>query len=114
AHPVMRIAFDAPAGYRLTNSPQAIFIEGPDGIRGEFSGGALAPGGLEDYARELLRGVLGRTPAQIVSARPVRVRGVPAFMLQALVQTPEGSVPMTIAAYAGPGGAAYHFLMISA
>src|SRR5690606_33952323 len=39
AHPEMRIAFEAPPGFTLTNSPQAILIEGPDGVRGEFAGG---------------------------------------------------------------------------
>lgn len=39
AHPVMRIAFEAPAGFTLTNSPRAILIEGPDGC-GESLPGA--------------------------------------------------------------------------
>jgi predicted Zn-dependent protease len=29
AHPVMRIGFEAPEGFTLTNSPQRILIEAP-------------------------------------------------------------------------------------
>jgi predicted Zn-dependent protease len=50
AHPVMRIGFEAPEGFTLTNSPQAILIDGPDGLRGEFGGGRMPRGGLEAYA----------------------------------------------------------------
>jgi predicted Zn-dependent protease len=47
AHPVMQIGFRGARGFTLTNSPQAILIEGPDGCRGEFGGGRLPPDGLE-------------------------------------------------------------------
>ncbi len=113
AHPVMRIGFTAPPGFTLTNSPQAILIEGPDGLRGEFSGGALPLEGLEAYGEAVLRRLLGRTPARIVEARPVQANGVQALVLQARAQTGEGVVPVSLAAYAGADGAAYHFLLFA-
>lgn len=113
AHPVMRIAFEAPPDFTLTNSPQAILIEGPDGVRGEFGGGRLPPEGLDAYAEALLARLLGDAPAEVTSAQPFRASGVPGFFMQASVQTPEGAVPVSLATYAGPGEAAYHFLLFS-
>ncbi|HWT14105.1 MAG TPA: M48 family metalloprotease [Allosphingosinicella sp.] len=113
AHPVMRIGFEAPPGFTLTNSPQAILIEGPDGLRGEFAGGRLPPGGLEAYADAVLRQLLGDTPAQAGAARAVEVNGVPALFVTIEVRTGEGPVALSLAAYEGEGGAAYHFVMVS-
>lgn len=113
AHPVMRIAFEAPPGFTLTNSPQAILIEGPDGMRGEFAGGAMPPGGLEAYAEALLAKVVGDTPVDIAAAQRAVSHGVPAILLQGVVRTNQGPVRLSLAAYAGTPGEAYHFLMIS-
>jgi len=68
AHPVMRIGFEAPPGFTLTNSPQAILIEGPDGLRGQFGGGRLGPGGLPDYVSEVLGALVGKAPADVGAA----------------------------------------------
>ena len=113
AHPVMRIAFEAPPGFTLTNSPQAIGIEGPDGLRGEFSGGELPPGGLAGYAEALLGEALGQAPYQTVAADPVAVNGVPALLVQVTVATGQGHVPVSLAVFAPGGRAAYHFFMVS-
>jgi predicted Zn-dependent protease len=113
AHPVMRIAFEAPSGFTLTNSPQAIMINGPDGQRGEFAGGPLPPGGLEDYAATLLSRILGEAQARAGAAQRAVVNGVPAVFVPAEVATEQGAVPLSLAVYAGPGGGAFHFLMVS-
>ena len=118
AHPIMRISFQAPPGYTLTNSPQAIMIEGPQGTRGQFAGGPIPPGGLAEYADRLLSGMLGDAPADIVSTETGRANGVPALVVQARVQTQDGAVPISLAVYDGGadgngGGGAYHFLMVS-
>jgi predicted Zn-dependent protease len=111
AHPVMRIGFEAPTGFTLTNSPQAIFIEGPDGLRGEFGAGPLPAGGLEGYAEAILTQLLRDAPAQVGNPERTRVNGVPAVILPALVQTEQGDVEISIAVYAGNRGSAYHFIM---
>lgn len=113
AHPVMRIAFEAPEGFTLTNSPQAVLIEGSDGTRGEFGGGAMPAGGPEAYAEALLSSVIGNAPADIVTAQPFEAHGLRAFVVQARVQTQQGVVPIAVAAYPGDGGGAYHFLLVS-
>lgn len=111
AHPVMRIFFEAPPGFSLTNSPQAIRLTGPDGVAGEFGGGALPPGGLPAYAERLAAQVLGQTPARTVDARPAIINGLPALLVQLEIAARDGAVPLSIACYDGGGGEAYHFLI---
>ena len=113
AHPVMRIAFEAPEGFTLTNSPHAILIEGPSGMRGEFSGGRTSAGGLDVYTQGLLRNLLGKAPVAIEEAEPLVVNGVPSLLTRATVQTREGPASLWVAAYAAGAGEAYHFLMLS-
>jgi predicted Zn-dependent protease len=112
-HPIMRIGFEAPEGFTLTNSPQAIMISGPGGLRGEFGGGTLPPGGLDDYAAALIDQLLGQADAEVGDVARVRVNGAPAIIAPVLVRTPQGLVEISIAAYAGEGAAAYHFIMVS-
>jgi predicted Zn-dependent protease len=112
AHPVMRIGFEAPEGFTLTNSPRSILIEGPDGLRGEFGGNAMPPGGLPAYAEGLIRALLKGTPAQAGPAEPARINGLPALLVPVLVQTDQGTVELTIATYDGGDGGAYHFIMV--
>jgi predicted Zn-dependent protease len=112
-HPVMLIGFEAPPGFTLTNSPQAIMIDGPDGLRGQFGGGEMPPGGLPAYAEAVLGGLLGKAPARVGTAQPTNVNGVPALFLPVSVTTGEGEVLLSLMTYAGPGGGAFHFIMVS-
>jgi predicted Zn-dependent protease len=113
AHPVMRIGFEAPEGFTLTNSPQRILIEGPDGLRGEFASGRLPAGGLEAYASALLTQMLGKANAEIGRGEATTVNGLRALIVPALVRTEQGTIELTLAAYEGGGGQAYHFLIAS-
>lgn len=112
AHPGMRIAFEVPQGFQLTNTSQAVLIDGPGGLRGEFSGGSLPQGGLDHYARELVERVFGGEPDMSAASRTV-VNGFPAILLPVRVTTPEGSVDAIIAAYSGPGRSAYHIILVA-
>ena len=112
-HPTMRIAFEAPPGFTLTNSPQAILIEGPDGLRGLFSGGRLPPGGLAGYAEATLADLLAEAPVELSPATAATVNGMRALVVPGVVRTPEGPVGFSLAAYEGRSGQAYHFLMVS-
>lgn len=112
-HPVMRIAFAAPEGFTLTNSPQAIAINGPDGIRGEFGGGRIPAGGLEAYAARLAEQILGRD-ASVIGDREARsVNGLPALLYDVPLDARQGRVTFSLAAYDGGNGEAYHFIMIA-
>jgi predicted Zn-dependent protease len=112
-HPVMRIGFEAPQGFTLTNSPQAILIEGPDGTRGEFGGGRMPAGGLEEYTRLVAEQLLKGAPAQASTPEPIQANGVPGLIVPLLVQTQQADLQLTIAAFDPGNGAAYHFLMVS-
>lgn len=113
-HPVMRIGFEAPPGFTLTNSPQAILLEGPDGLRGEFAGGRMPPGGLGAYVEALIGQVAGGTPVEAGRAQRGVVNGVPMLTLPVLVPTQQGNVQLIVTAYDGGDGGAYHFIMASA
>jgi predicted Zn-dependent protease len=113
AHPGMRISFEAPAGFSLTNSPQAIGLSGPDGISGEFGGGAMPPGGLERYAEALAAQIIGETPAEVESATSTSINGVPATLLRIRLAVRDGSVPLSVATYDAGGGQAYHFIVLA-
>jgi len=113
AHPVMLIGFEAPAGFTLTNSPQAIMIDGPEGLRGEFGGGPMPAGGLPAYSEAVLGGLLGKAPARAGTAQATVVNGVPALFVPVAVDTDDGEVRLSLMAYAGPGGGAFHFIMVS-
>jgi predicted Zn-dependent protease len=111
AHPVMRIGFEAPPGFTLTNSPQAILIEGPDGLRGEFGGGPMPPGGLGAYAERVVAALLRGTPAQMGEPERALVNGIPALLVPFLVRTEQGVIELSVAAYDGGDGGAYHFVL---
>jgi predicted Zn-dependent protease len=110
AHPAMRIGFEAPAGFTLTNSPRALLIEGPDGTRGEFGAGRMPAGGLEAHASALLDRLLGGVGAKVGEGERRNVNGVEAVVVPASVRTERGSAEITVAVYAGGGDAAYHFI----
>jgi predicted Zn-dependent protease len=113
AHPLMRIAFVAPPGFTLTNSPKAIYVDGPDGLRGEFSGGPLPPGGLPRYAQAIFEGLVGDAAVQGARAQDLVVNRLPAHVLQASVATQSGEMIISLAVYAANPGSAYHFIMVS-
>jgi predicted Zn-dependent protease len=113
AHPVMGIGFEAPPGYTLTNSPQAILITGPEGVRGQFGGGPLGRDGLDGYAARVMQQLIGEASADVGSAQRAVVNGVEAIVVPARVAGRQGEADLTVAAYAGPNGGAYHFIMLS-
>jgi predicted Zn-dependent protease len=113
SHPDMRIAFSAPAGFSLINTPRAVLIGGPEGVRGEF-GGVGFQGGLDDYVSALLRQIVGNAPAQVGTAQAGEVNGVPALFVPVQVQAQGGTASLQIAAYRGRTPAEkFHFIMVS-
>jgi predicted Zn-dependent protease len=113
AHPLLRIAFTAPSGFTLTNSPAAILIEGPDGLRGEFGGGPMPADGLEAYASALVARLLQGAAAEIGPPARTFVNGVPAIIVPIRAETEAGAIELSIAAYDGGDGRAHHFIMLS-
>jgi predicted Zn-dependent protease len=113
AHPVMRIAFDAPSGFSLTNSPQAIRLDGPSGTVGEFGGGPLPDEGVDRFAEEIATAFVGEVPATLTRAEHESVNGVPAAIVQLAIQGENGTAHAYIAAYDGGDGKGYYFFLVS-
>ena len=112
AHPDMRIAFEVPPGFRLSNTNTAVLIEGPEGLQGEFSGGPMPPSGLDAYVRMFLREAFGNSIA-VRTVDTALVNGVPAVVLPLEVRSADGPVEAVFAAYSGRDGSAYHFLLLA-
>lgn len=51
-HPVLRFAFEAPRGFRLTNTPSAVVGASPGGARMVFDGGGKFTGTMPDYVSD--------------------------------------------------------------
>ena len=113
AHPVMRIGFEAPSGFSLTNSPQAIKLTGPNGVSGEFAGGPLEGRDVRAYADALITRVVGQAPAEVTDATAIRINGLSAIVTRLQVAVRDGSVPLALAVYDGGDGQAYHFIIVS-
>ncbi|MET0239759.1 MAG: M48 family metalloprotease [Sphingobium sp.] len=111
AHPVLRIGFEAPSGFTLTNSPAAIRLMGPQGIEGEFGGGPLGDGGLPGYANTLLTAILGKTQATVGRVQEGSVNGLPMLVLPVEIPTRDGTAQMRVVVYDGGNGQAYHFIL---
>lgn len=111
AHPVLRIGFDAPSGFAMTNSPTAIRLTGPQGIEGEFGGGPLGQRGLAGYADTLLTAVLGRTQATVGQANESSVNGLPMLVVPVQIATQKGQAQIHLAVYDVGKGQAYHFIL---
>ncbi len=112
SHPQMRIAFETPPGFTLTNSPQAILIEGPDGMRGQFAAGTLPGSGLAGYSEAVLAQLLKGARVEVTGSAPARINGLDALITEAMVSAGGEQVALTMAAY-GAGARGYHFVMLS-
>lgn len=112
AHPLMRIGFAAPDGFTLTNSPQAILIEGPDGMRGQFAGGPAQGMSLERYTEALAEQLFAGAQVVVEASEAVRVNGLNARISDMLVSARGQQLRATTAVYAA-GGMIYHFVILS-
>lgn len=111
AHPGMRIAFEAPSGASLTNTPSAVIVRGQN-LQAQFSGGALQ-GDLNAYAANVMRGVLGQTPAQMGQAQRGTTNGLETVTLPARVQNSQGQVLEVVVTAYRLGDRAYHFVAVA-
>lgn len=113
SHPVMRIAFDAPEGFTLTNTTSAVLVQGQGGQAQFGGGGALGQTALEQYASDGLRQVLGNTPHQLGQVQRSSVNGLAVATAPARAQNQQGQVlDVTVTAYR-VGDRAYHFISVT-
>lgn len=111
SHPTFRMTFEIPAGFTMSNTPQAVNIQGTGNIRGQFAGGGNLQGGLDAYANTVIRGVLGQAQAQVGTPQASTVNGFPAVSMLARAQASQTqSVDVAIMAY-NVNGKAFHFVV---
>lgn len=113
AHPTMRIAFDAPEGATLTNTPAAVLIGGPGNLRAQFGGGAALSGGLDAYASNALRQILGEAPHELGAVQRSTTNGLETVAAPARAQNSAGQIlSVAVTAYR-VGDRAYHFVTLA-
>jgi predicted Zn-dependent protease len=113
SHPKLKIAFEAPAGFTLTNTPQAVNIAGPNGLKAQFAGGALGQRNLDAYAEAVLRSIVGQTPTQTSQIQRGTTNGLTTALLPARARTQSGQqVDVAVTAYQ-VGTSAYHFATLA-
>jgi predicted Zn-dependent protease len=114
AHPKLKIAFEAPQGFTLTNTTASVNVSGPNGLKAQFSGGPLpAQGGLDAYAQGVLQRLVGQTPTQVGQLQRSATNGLETSLLPARVQTQQGQVvDIAVSAYK-VGNQAYHFVTLA-
>ncbi len=91
-HGPLRIGFDAPPGFQLQNSPQAVAGRAGDGSQFVFTGAQTQPGdSLERLAEQVWRQITNnRMP--VVQGGPQRINGLDAFVSTARVAQARGAV----------------------
>lgn len=111
-HPDLGIAFEAPAGFTLTNGSRAVKMESAGGLQGIFSSAPLR-GDLERYAYDALRSAAGQTQVQVGRPERTRINGMEAVILPAQAAAQRGVVELTVAAYAAGPDTGYHFVTLA-
>lgn len=111
-HPDLRIQFQVPTGYLMSNGAYAVTIAGSGG-KAQFSGGRYN-GSLDNYLLRLF-GQLNRGEAQIEVPRPTRstINGMPAEFTTIRVNTNSGLIDVSVVAYQWDAQHIYHFVTLT-
>ena len=111
-HPDLRLQFIIPAGFQMSNSADAVTIEGSSG-KAQFSTGRY-DGNMQAYVAQVLQGLTGgQTQIQMSPIQQTRVNGIPAVYSIGRAQTDNGVVDVSVFAYQWSATQAYHFVMLT-
>ena len=113
-HSLYKIAFDAPTGFYLVNSSQAVTIGGQSG-KGQFTSAAFN-GDLDAYVRNVFTefGTANKAQLNPSAVQRTTVNGIPAAYSRARVDSGNGQqVDVTVFAYQIDARTAYHFMTIT-
>ncbi len=106
-HPQLKIAFTAPAGFAMSNGADAVTVSGSGG-QAQFGGGG--PAGLDQHIAQVFAGLgEGARPGAV---QRTRINGLDAAIASTRAQTQQGTVDVTVVAYAA-GTGTYHFLLLT-
>jgi predicted Zn-dependent protease len=108
-HQGLGIAFDAPAGFALQNSPSAVNGSKAGAGKFQFSGGSASGLTMASYAAKVWEAA-GATPAAL---RPTRINGIEAGVGEARVATRNGTIDATLAVYRWGPDSYYHLLTVA-
>ena len=110
-HPDLRLAFDAPTGFSMVNTPQAVIISSSAG-QAQFTGAAYN-GDLRSYVDAAFRAVGGQTTLNYGNIATRQVNGLNAAYASARANTQSGPVVVTVYAYELSSSSAFHFVAIT-
>lgn len=111
-HPDLRLQFVIPTGYQMSNSADAVTIEG-SGAKAQFSTGRYN-GNMPAYVDAVLQQLTGgQAQVQMAPLQQTSVNGIPAYYTLGRAQTDSGAVDVSIFAYQWSPTTAYHFVMLT-
>lgn len=110
-HPDLRIGFDAPQGYTITNSPDAVTVEGRDG-QAQFGSGAMGVS-LASYIDGVFKAIAGQAQIRYSEPQPFRAGSFDGMTSSARASTKSGQVDVTVTAFRATSSLAYHFVTIT-
>jgi len=106
-HPALRIRFDAPKGFRISNATDAVTARGPNGASLKLDAvrtqAARSP-------REFLVGVWARG-ANLQNVETIQINGLPAATAPARVRGQNGTTDVRLVAIQHPDGAFYRLVL---
>ncbi len=100
AHPDMRFKFDAPEGFKLKNSPNAVLAAGPSNAGVIFDAGAYPGGSMRDYIAKRWAPELAKKSKikQASKLKSLRIDGLEAAQVDLYVRTSKGEMIATLTA----------------
>lgn len=110
-HPDLKLAFDAPAGFAMVNSPQAVIVSSSNG-QAQFASAAF-DGNLGNYVDAVFKNVGGQTVLNYGNVTTRQVNGIKAAYASAGANTQSGPVVVTVYAYEFAPNRAYHIVAIA-
>lgn len=112
-HPDLKLAFTAPAGFGIANSPSLVSITGQGG-QAQFQGGSIPANGLGGYIDAVFRSLGGnKGDVSHGETRFTTVNGIEAAHAGVRASTSSGPVDVTVFAYRLAPATAYHFVTIT-
>ncbi len=111
-HPELKLAFNAPSGFILSNGAQAVSLSGTGG-QAQFSGGPY-DGNLDTYIGNVFKAVGGgQTTVNYGQVRRTTINGLDVGYATAQANTQSGQVDVTVYAYVFGPNTAYHIVAIN-
>ena len=113
SHPSLRIRFQAPQGFYLNNASDAVTMEGPNGLRAQFSGGRMS-GSLDNYVTSVAQALVGQQQGvQAGQITRTNINNMAVSILPLRASTQSGTVDVQIVGYQWDANTAYHFVTIA-